>query len=310
MAKVAIFGSTGMLGSALVAFLNHSGHEITEVNRRGVSFSPNSHIAKFQINAETTVHSLVEFKNFDIVINAMGIVSQLIIGKEVQMAHDCNLVNNIFPGVLNEFSKEASVNVLQIGTDCVFDAKKGNYSEYAKFKATDLYSASKIAGEIVSSNTQILRTSIVGREVHSNNSLMNWVLSQPLGANIKGFNNHYWNGVTTLHFAKLVDGIIKSKNFGKGIQHVIPTNIVSKFELVSAIASAFNREDIEINSTISPNPTDRSLATVFPEMNQKLWLDAGYNTIPTVQEMIVEYAAWDEKYMRPLREAARFEAEN
>jgi dTDP-4-dehydrorhamnose reductase len=310
MAKVAIFGSSGMLGSALVVYLKQSGHEITEVNRRGVSFFPSSPVIKFKVDSETEVRSLAEFKSFDLVINAMGIVSQLIIGKETHMADNCNLVNSIFPSVLNEFSKQSSVNVLQIGTDCVFNAKKGNFNENAKYEPTDLYSASKIKGEIVSSETQILRTSIVGREIHSNKSLMEWILSQPSGANVKGYNNHFWNGMTTLHFAKLTDGIIKHGNFQKGIQHVIPNNVVSKFELVSAIASAFHREDIEISSFTSPNPTNRSLDTVFPDENRKLWLDAGYQTIPNVQEMIVEYAAWDEKYMRPLREVAQFKAEN
>jgi len=76
----------------------------------------------------------------------------------------------------------------------------------------------------------LIRYSIIGREVHTGNSLMEWVLKQPLGATINGYTNHIWNGVTTLHFSKIFSGIIETNSFQAGIQYLIPKNIISKHD--------------------------------------------------------------------------------
>ena len=123
---------------------------------------------------------------------------------------------------------------------------------------------------------------------------MEWVLSQPLGAVINGFVNHIWNGVTTLQFAEVVSGIIRSGGFTPGVQHLVPTNAVSKYDLIRLIARDFGRSDLRIIERKAQNDVDRSLITVDSARNLHLWQAGGYNKVPTIEEMVSKYARWTE----------------
>jgi dTDP-4-dehydrorhamnose reductase len=124
---------------------------------------------------------------------------------------------------------------------------------------------------------------------------MSWVLSQEKNAQVFGYKDHFWNGLTSLHFAKITIGVIRSKSYSKGVKHVLPFNVVTKEALVRIIAENFDRSDIEILSHHSGKPTDRSLSTEDFEANLRLWINAGYEKPPTIEEMVSEYALWESK---------------
>ena len=288
-----MLGSTGMLGSVLATWLRHEDFEITEFNRKVISYDQNNPSGKLVINENLDLEALDVFAKFDVVINAIGIVKQIIDETSKVDEIQAHLVNSYFPLLLNEFSRKKSIPVIQIGTDCVFSGSVGAYTEKNDFEFTDLYSFTKIVGEELSPSLILIRTSIIGREVSSNHSLLNWVLSRHSRQEIKGFDDHFWNGVTTLHFARIVAGMIKKENFFNGVQHLIPADVVSKFELVSLIADAFDRQDIEVTKHETRLRVDRSLKTVHEARNKKLWFDAGYPEIPSVAKMVSEYAEWE-----------------
>jgi dTDP-4-dehydrorhamnose reductase len=121
---------------------------------------------------------------------------------------------------------------------------------------------------------------------------MDWFLSQPTSASVKGFSNHFWNGVSTLHFAKIVFGIINSGSYEEGVIHVVPRGFSTKYELISAIATEFGRSDLRINKFETAAPINRVLSTINPGRNLSLWLTGGYNEIPTIKQMVLDYAAW------------------
>jgi dTDP-4-dehydrorhamnose reductase len=120
------------------------------------------------------------------------------------------------------------------------------------------------------------------------------VLSQERNSKIFGYKDHRWNGLTSLHFSKIIAGIIRANNFQSGVRHVVPANVVTKETLVKSIAENFGRRDIEVVPIDSGNPIDRSLRTVSLVNNVKLWTDAGYAQPLTIEEMIVEYAEWEQ----------------
>jgi dTDP-4-dehydrorhamnose reductase len=93
-----------------------------------------------------------------------------------------------------------------------------------------------------------LRVSVIGHETKGHFELMDWVVNQKPNAEVRGFRNHLWNGVTSLHFAKIVDSVIHKKLFTSGTFHIVPGDLVSKMELVSMIASLSGRNDL------TPNP--------------------------------------------------------
>jgi dTDP-4-dehydrorhamnose reductase len=138
----------------------------------------------------------------------------------------------------------------------------------------------------------ILRCSVIGREVNSHVEFIDWILGQAKDAKLNGFSNHMWNGITTLHYAKIVLGIISANTFISGIHHVVPSDSTSKFEMINMVCKSFAREDIKIEKVLAETAIDRRLDTKFPEVNSDLWLNAGYDKPLSIQEMITEYSNW------------------
>ncbi|CAN2170895.1 RfbD dTDP-4-dehydrorhamnose reductase [Candidatus Nanopelagicaceae bacterium] len=290
MLSVGILGSTGMLGSALSRQLHDDGFQVFEFNRSGISVLDGRRIEILDISEETTAENLEVLDVCDFILNSAGYIRQLIDEDDIDSIQKAHQLNSYFPQLLNDYSVSKGKPVIQIGTDCLFSGREGGYSENSEFEYTDLYSFTKLVGEILSPNAMTLRTSVIGRELNTKNSLMEWVLSQPQKAAIKGYTNHIWNGVTTKHFSKVVSGVLKSESFKEGVFHLVPSDTISKFELVSLISTLFGRDDLEIIPTKTIESINRVLTTSNPEANSKLWSDAGFDQVLTIPKMLQEYA--------------------
>jgi len=71
------------------------------------------------------------------------------------------------------------------------------------------------------------------------------------------------------------------------LQHLIPKNIVTKYELLKYFKKYFNL-NVEVEKTNSGNSIDRTLNTIYKQNNSILWNNAGYQNIPTIEENIYE----------------------
>jgi dTDP-4-dehydrorhamnose reductase len=109
---------------------------------------------------------------------------------------------------------------------------------------------------------------------------------------VNGFLNHIWNGLTTLHFSKLVHGIIIADNFTGGLFHVVPQDRCSKYELLDVIRESFYRNDIGIDPVTAPESIDRTLITNHHDFNRLIWKNCGYNEVPTISVMVNELSEW------------------
>ena len=96
----------------------------------------------------------------------------------------------------------------------------------------------------------------------------------------------------TLNFAKIAHGMIKSDTFSQNLQHLIPKDIVSKFTLLEYFKNYFDI-DIKINEINSDKSVNRTLNTENIEFNNLLWMNAGYDHVPTIEENIKELAESD-----------------
>jgi dTDP-4-dehydrorhamnose reductase len=295
MIKVAILGSTGMLGSALAYYLENESVDIYEFNRSGTSITKKNYAKKFDVKTDANLFRNLEKLKCDYIINCIGFIRQLIDENDKRSVKLAYEVNTNFPSRLNEYASKFQTPIIQIGTDCVYSGQKGNYSENDPHDPHDIYGVTKSKGEVASTASMILRCSIIGKEVTSANSLLSWVLSNPINSEIKGFTNHYWNGLTTLHFSQIVFGIIKSQSFRPGVFHLIPNEVVSKHELITLITQGFDRTDIKIDEFATDIAVNRSLTTNNAQQNLTLWNNAGYNQIPTIEEMIFSYARWSKQ---------------
>jgi hypothetical protein len=66
---------------------------------------------------------------------------------------------------------------------------------------------------------------------------------------------------------------------------LIPKNSVSKFELLKLIADSTNRSDLVIRESVADFSIDRTLATLYPENNRKLWGVESSESIPSISEL-------------------------
>jgi dTDP-4-dehydrorhamnose reductase len=293
MGRIAVLGSSGMLGSALTKFMSESFGEVIEFNRSGQA-TVKGNIARTIDVSDPDISLDQIFANLDIdyAINAIGLIKQLIFEDDPSSVRAAKVINSEFPKKLQNYSNQSTTKIIQIGTDCVYSGLRGSYTEEDEFDPDDVYGKTKADGELNSKNLMTIRCSIIGREPKNRNSLIEWVLSRPKEAKINGYTNHLWNGVTTLGFAKVVSGVIKTEAFQAGEMHLVPKNEITKFNLVKSIAGEFGRTDIEISEYLAPSSINRTLDTIDIHRNTKLWELGGYNGIPTIEELLRDYVQW------------------
>ena len=300
--KVLVLGGSGMLGSMVADVLSRDDELSVVATVRQSEFADimNGRVKNIDWrileagDEGKTAEQLKQFEDIEWVVNAIGIIKPYAHDDKPDEVQCAIKVNAAFPHQLGRCLSNA--RILQIATDCVYSGTKGEYIETDKHDALDVYGKTKSLGEVGLANVSHLRCSIIGPEPKSYVSLIEWFRRQPKDANISGFTNHLWNGVTTLHFGKLCLGIIKNNLALTGCRHVIPGNCITKYELLCFFGKAFKREDIEISPSEAPTAIDRTLLTDNEEMNQKLWSAAGYEEPPTVEAMVEELAQFDYRF--------------
>ena len=263
--KIYIFGSNGMLGNYMKSYLS-TYYEVISLTRDDYDLN------NLSIDSLTDFLSNKNIKEYDVVINCAGVIPQA----SKQRILDSKLyfkINSLFPVILSMICEKFNTKMIHITTDCVFSGKTGNYNELSEQDETNDYGMSKSLGELCKAT--IIRTSIIGEELHNKRSLLEWVRSNK-NKEINGFIKHMWNGVTCLQLAKIVNQIINEKLFWNGIRHIFSPRSISKYDLVSLI-----NEEYQLNIDVTPLETelcDKTLSTVYdtnslfntPDLNEQI----------------------------------------
>lgn len=251
--KVAVLGSTGMLGFAVGRyFLSSLGEDAVFLSFR----NPDLAYGKNQFYYRPLLLSApcpALPSDVDYVINCIGIIKP-----HMRAGRDSAVfLNAIFPRRLADMCEAAGAKLIHITTDCVFSGKSGSYTEESLHDCTDAYGKSKSLGE--PDNCMVLRTSIIGPELHSGVSLVEWLRSQS-GGSVKGFTNHLWNGVTTWQYADICLQIIRKSLFECGTYHLV-SETVTKFDLLKLLDKIFGF-GVRIEPSAEGPAVDRTLDTV------------------------------------------------
>jgi dTDP-4-dehydrorhamnose reductase len=233
--KILILGISGLLGNML--FRKFSENKDIEVfgtyrNYKNLDkrFLDNRNICFLTVDDLTNLNNLIESLQPDIIINCIGIIKQL----------NCNpsvfyRINSSFPLILSHICKNSKI--IQISSDCVFSGAMGDYRETDIPDAIDDYGKSKFLGELLYPNLTI-RTSMIGHEINSKNSLLEWFLSQKKKVN--GFSKALYSGFTTLELYNIIYNYVMTNNLS-GIYHVSSTPI-NKYELLKLIAKVYKKK--------------------------------------------------------------------
>lgn len=205
-----------------------------------------------EVDDFTSVLEVLAIVKPEVIINAVGIIKQKPSSKN--LVETLN-INSIFPHRLADIARKINARFITVSTDCVFDGKKGFYTEEDLPNATDLYGRSKNLGEVSSENSLTLRTSIIGRELGVSHSLVEWFFSNR-GGKIKGFKNAVYSGFPTIILAGIIGDLIENHPDLYGLYHV-SSEPISKYDLLCLI-----KKEMELDIEIEPDTEfriDRSL---------------------------------------------------
>lgn len=245
MTKIAVFGSSGQLGGYVTKYFQQQGYYVTPLT------SKNADIQFIAENSDFNQLGLPDLREFDAIINAAGTIKPQV--DKVGVVETLR-VNSIFPRVLANFCENYNIKCIHASSDCCFSGKVGNYTVKDKPDAEDLYGQSKVYGE--PENAIVVRTSIIG-EASNGRGLVEWVKANA-GKTINGFTNHYWNGNTSLTWAKFAKFCIEG-NLPYLTYHLTGQS-VNKYTLLDQINSAYNL-GITIKSVEDSTSIDRTLVS-------------------------------------------------
>lgn len=201
--KILILGHRGMLGHMVLRYLSTKNNlELITTNERWPS--------------EKFMDFLLDFDG-DFVVNCIGAIHQ----KTNEFK-----INVDLPIWLDTINKK--YKIIHPGTDCESDndeygISKKQASEYLRKKGKD---------------TKIIKASIIGPELSSHKSLLDWFLNSK--NEVYGYTKAFWNGITTLQWSKICFDIMN--DYYKYDTLNIPTsNCVSKYELLNTIKDVFKK---------------------------------------------------------------------
>jgi len=290
--RILILGYKGMLGSMVYQYFKGlNKYVIGGTTRTEISGTQSGHIFILDAanNAKLHLHNIFSAFKPNWVINCIGVTKPDIECKD-ESVKNAIMVNSIFPYELKEAASLHDCKVITIATDCVFSGKKGHYYEPSTHDAEDVYGKSKSLGELPGFFT--LRTSIIGPEYKSDRKfLLEWVgKSIKNKTEINGYLNHYWNGITTLAFAKLCHGLIShySSFYHLNMLHVFSEKVNTKGRLIKIIAKKYFDVDYEIKMKACTNEIDRVLCTMYHDQHLLLWQKSGYDSIPDIDFLLQE----------------------
>jgi dTDP-4-dehydrorhamnose reductase len=238
--RVLVLGATGMLGNAVYRLFSASDGFETFATARSANLLPRFAEARrsnivIGVDVENTDVMAKVFAEHrpDVVINCVGVVKQLSNAKDplVSIA-----INSMLPHRLSALCALSGARFVHVSTDCVFNGQKGGYHETDAPDATDLYGRTKLLGEVDAPHAITLRTSIVGRELAGNHSLIDWFLSQK--APIKGFRRAIFSGLPTCELARVIRDLVIPAPQLHGLYHV-SSDPIDKYTLLCLVAMRY-----------------------------------------------------------------------
>jgi dTDP-4-dehydrorhamnose reductase len=241
--RILVLGGGGMLGHKLVQTLPREFDTWTTLRgpfrnyeRYGI-FDAARTISGVDALEFATITDAFARVRPDAVINCVGIIKQL------ATAHDPVLsltINSLLSHRLQRLCVERGARLIHFSTDCVFNGRKGMYTEDDPSDALDLYGRTKFLGETAGPGALTIRSSIIGRELSTASGLVEWFLSQR-GRRVEGYTRAIYTGFTTGEMARIVCRILVEHPALHGTLQ-ISSDPINKYELLNLLRRAYQVE--------------------------------------------------------------------
>ncbi len=227
--KFLILGSKGMLGSMAKSFFEKSA-EVLILDDRFTKATSEEYL------------KYINELNFDVLLNCVGRIPQKTLNYD-----ELYFANTFLPQQLA--SLEKNFLLVHPSTDCVFSGVNRmhpyDYDEKHDFK--DDYGKTKSLAEsfvLKRNKSLVIRTSIIGTTYNfTSKGLLDWFLNQQDNSRLKGFSNHYWNGITTLEWCKFLSGYLnEDANHKTNFIQLSSSVSLSKYELLTKFKKIFEKK--------------------------------------------------------------------
>lgn len=271
--KFLVLGCNGMAGHLISFYLSERGHIVDGFARKQSPF-----ISTIIGDAKDTeyLNHVIQTGGYTAIVNCIGVLNRF-----AEVNHEnAVFLNSYLPHFLSNKTAEIETNVIHISTDCVFDGRRGGYTENDMPNGELFYDRSKALGELDNKKDVTFRCSIIGPDINPKGiGLINWFMQQ--SERVYGYKNAIWTGQTTLQLAKTIENAAIQRI--RGLYNMVPETTISKYEMLVLFNRYLRSDPIEIvpeeNFRI-----DRSLKrTNFEMFSYK---------IPDYEKQIEELAEW------------------
>ncbi|GKU77384.1 sugar nucleotide-binding protein [Paenibacillus sp. L3-i20] len=270
--KFLILGASGMAGHTISIYLQEKGHEVTTFSRSPFPFGEN---INGTISENYSLHSLLQTKGYDVIINCIGVLNQAC---DLEPARAVYL-NSYLPHAIADLLKGTATKLIHMSTDCVFSGKSAPYYEHSHYDGDTFYDRTKALGEIDHTHHLTFRNSIIGPDMKKDGiGLFNWFMKQK--GNINGYTGAIWTGVTTLTLAKAMEKAATERI--TGIYNLVNNKSITKFDLLKLFNKTFKADEL----TITPSDTvnaDKTLVNTRTDLSFE---------VPSYEVMVAEMKQW------------------
>ncbi|KKM77021.1 hypothetical protein LCGC14_1374290 [marine sediment metagenome] len=276
--RVAIIGSTGMLGSSVYKVLNgkcslvltaRSKEQFEDLDKvHGGVYVHERHIFD-AINPSISIARRVQWLSeaigdVDMVINCVGVLNKFKLGM-TPSTRDYFTINTELPINLSEIYGK---KLIHPSTDCVFDGTAGPYTEDSlPSPSYGVYGYAKLfADEVVKERSQVFRCCLIGEEIREDSfQMFTWFKRQK---SVEGYTNWIITPITGVEFGNVCWRILAENiEIAPNLLH-LATAPISKYNILRQYKE-LKGLDIELiqNGNVQANKT---LVTEYPEELAKL----------------------------------------
>lgn len=289
--KVAIIGSTGKVGEAIVNYLyENTDWELMLFSStyRSEKNDNGKHLIPIDYSDCNSLTNKFRSLHPEIIINTAAMTN--VDGCETDR-NGAWLVNVDFVDCIAKVAYELNSKLIHISTDYIFDGNNGPYREFDQPNPISWYGYTKFIGETKTEmdglNSCILRTNVVyGNSTYGKSDFVKWVINELRNnRKIKIVSDQYSNPTITDDIAIAVYKVIKLDK--KGIYNIGGSDYCDRYSFAKKIAKSFEL-DCSLIHTIQTK-----------ELNQPAErpLKSGLVIDKSIQELDIKFSSIDDGLM-------------